>query len=119
MIPRTRLGMAWRFVLCGVLLVAGAAATTAVAGLMQVSNLAHEIGVTPAIQSNQIQLPSPGKPQTILIIGSDHRAGEPFRSANTDTMLLVRLNSASSTINVLSIPRDLQVTIPGFGVAVD
>ena len=32
-------------------------------------------------------------------------------------MLLVRLNSASSTINVLSIPRDLQVTIPGFGIA--
>jgi LCP family protein required for cell wall assembly len=117
MIPRTRLGMAWRFVLCGVLLVTGAAATTAVAGLLQVSNLVHDIGVTPAIQSNQIQLPSPGKPQTILIIGSDHRAGEPFHSANTDTMLLVRLNSASSTINVLSIPRDLQVTIPGFGVA--
>ena len=31
MIPRTRLGMAWRFVLCGVLLISGAAATTAVA----------------------------------------------------------------------------------------
>jgi polyisoprenyl-teichoic acid--peptidoglycan teichoic acid transferase len=117
MIPRTRLGMAWRFVLCGVLVIAGAAATTAVAGLLQVSNLVHDIGVTPALQSNQIQLPAPGKPQTILIIGSDHRAGEPFRAANTDTMLLVRLNSASSTINVLSIPRDLQVTIPGYGVA--
>ena len=26
------------------------------------------------------------------MIGSDHRAGEPYRSANTDTMLLVRLN---------------------------
>ena len=32
-------------------------------------------------------------------------------------MLLVRLNAASSTINVLSIPRDLQVDIPGFGIA--
>ncbi|HEX3690500.1 MAG TPA: LCP family protein [Solirubrobacteraceae bacterium] len=117
MIPRTRMGMAWRFVLCGVLLISAAAATTAVAGLLQVSNLVHDIGVTPAIQSNQIQLPAPGKPQTILIIGSDHRAGEPFRAANTDTMLLVRLNSSSSTINVLSIPRDLQVTIPGFGDA--
>jgi len=29
----------------------------------------------------------------------------------------VRLNSKSSTINVLSIPRDLQVQIPGFGTA--
>jgi LCP family protein required for cell wall assembly len=109
--------MAWRFVLAGVLVIAATAGTTAVAGLLQVSNLVHDIGVTPAIQSNQIQLPSPGKPQTILIIGSDHRAGEPFHAANTDTMLLVRLNSASSSINVLSIPRDLQVTIPGYGTA--
>jgi LCP family protein required for cell wall assembly len=116
-IPRTRLGMAWRFALAGVLVIAATAGTTAVAGLLQVSNLVHDIGVTPALQSNQIQLPAPGKPQTILIIGSDHRAGEPFRNANTDTMLLVRLNSDSSTINVLSIPRDLQVTIPGFGTA--
>ncbi|MGH2896009.1 MAG: LCP family protein, partial [Solirubrobacteraceae bacterium] len=117
MIPRTRLGMAWRFALAGVLVIAATAGTTAVAGLLQVSNLVHDIGVTPALQSNQIQLPSPGKPQTILIIGSDHRAGQSFKDAHTDTMLLVRLNSASSTINVLSIPRDLQVTIPGFGVA--
>ena len=32
-------------------------------------------------------------------------------------MLLVRLNAASSTINVMSIPRDLQVSIPGFGIS--
>ena len=31
-------------------------------------------------------------------------------------MLLVRLNADSQTINVMSIPRDLQVTIPGVGV---
>jgi polyisoprenyl-teichoic acid--peptidoglycan teichoic acid transferase len=117
MIPRTRLGMAWRFALAAVLVIGGTAATTAVAGLLQVKNLVNDISGTPPLQTNQIQLPAPGKPQTILIIGSDHRAGEAFKDANTDTMLLVRLNSASSTINVLSIPRDLQVTIPGFGVA--
>jgi LCP family protein required for cell wall assembly len=32
-------------------------------------------------------------------------------------MLLVRLNPNSSTINVMSIPRDLQVNVPGFGNA--
>jgi polyisoprenyl-teichoic acid--peptidoglycan teichoic acid transferase len=109
--------MAWRFLVAGVVIIGAAAGATAVAGLLQVSNLVRDIAVTPALKSNQIQLPAPGKPQTILIIGSDHRAGEPFRSAQTDTMLLVRLNSKSSTINVLSIPRDLQVMIPGFGTA--
>ncbi len=39
-----------------------------------------------------------------------------FRLSHTDTMLLVRLNSQSSTINVMSIPRDLQVQIPGYGI---
>jgi len=80
-IPHSRLGMAWRFVLCGVLLVAGAAATTAVAGLLQVKTIVGEISVNPGIVSKQISLPKPGAPQTILLIGSDHRAGEPFRTA--------------------------------------
>src|ERR1700744_622222 len=109
--------MAWRFVLAGVLIVAAAAGTTAVAGLLQVKSLVAAISQQKPIQTDQIHLPSPGKPQTILIIGSDHRVGEPFKAANTDTMLLVRLNSHSSPINVLSTPRDLQVTIPGFGTA--
>ena len=117
MIPRTRLGMAWRFVLCGVLLVAGAAATTAVAGLLQVKTIVGEISVNPGIVTKQIVLPPAGAPQTILLIGSDHRAGTPVRGANTDTMLLVRLNAKSSTINVMSIPRDLEVDIPGVGMA--
>src|SRR6478752_7685585 len=101
MIPRTRLGMAWRFALCGVLLIFAAAATTAVAGLLQVKDVVTLISQNPGIVSKQIVLPPAGAPQTILIIGSDHRAGEPVRGANTDTMLLVRLNAHSSTINVM------------------
>ena len=117
MIPHSRLGMAWRFVLCGVLLITAAAATTAVAGLLQVKDVVALISHNPGIVTKQIVLPPAGAPQTLLIIGSDHRAGEPFRASNTDTMLLVRLNAKSSTINVMSIPRDLQVEIPGFGIA--
>jgi polyisoprenyl-teichoic acid--peptidoglycan teichoic acid transferase len=115
-IPRTRMGMAWRFALCGVLLISAVAATTAVAGLLQVKTIVGEISVNPGISTKQIVLPKPGQPQTILLIGSDHRAGAPIRYANTDTMLLVRLNANSSTINVMSIPRDLQVNIPGYGI---
>ncbi len=117
LIPRGRRGTAWRFLAAAVVVIGATAATTAVAGLLQVNTLVNDLGGTPSLKTDQVTLPSPGKPQTILIIGSDHRAGEPFNAANTDTMLLVRLNSSSSTINVLSIPRDLQVTIPGHGSA--
>jgi polyisoprenyl-teichoic acid--peptidoglycan teichoic acid transferase len=116
-IPRTRFGMAWRFALAGVLLICATAAATAVAGLLQVKTIVGDISINPGITTKQITLPPPGAPQTLLIIGSDHRAGESFRTSNTDTMLLVRLNAKSSTINVMSVPRDLQVDIPGFGIA--
>ena len=67
--------------------------------------------------SSGLTLPSPGNAQTLLLVGSDHRAGEPYRFTNTDAMLLVRLDPNASTINVLSVPRDLAVRIPGVGDA--
>ena len=117
LIPHTRRGMLWRFLVAAVLVIGASAATTAVAGLLQFKQLATDLSVTPALPHAQITLPAPGAPQTLLVIGSDHRAGTPFSSANTDTMLLVRIDDSSSTINVLSIPRDLEVQIPGFGTA--
>jgi polyisoprenyl-teichoic acid--peptidoglycan teichoic acid transferase len=92
------------------------AAATAVAGLLQFKQLVADISVTPAIKHADITVANPGNPQTLLLIGSDHRAGEPFSAANTDTMMLVRLNPNSSTINLLSVPRDLEVQIPEGGV---
>ncbi|HJS94071.1 MAG TPA: LCP family protein [Solirubrobacteraceae bacterium] len=59
-----------------------------------------------------------GPPQTILVIGSDHRAGTPFKDVNTDTIMLVRLDPNSKTIKVLSVPRDLKVEIPHGGTTV-
>jgi polyisoprenyl-teichoic acid--peptidoglycan teichoic acid transferase len=115
MIPRTRGGMLWRFFAAAVVIIAATAATTAVAGLLQFKQLANDLSLQPSLKNADVTLPPPGAPQTILVVGSDHRAGEPYGAANTDTMMLVRLNPASSTINVLSIPRDLEVTIPGFG----
>ncbi len=116
-IPHTRGGMLWRFLAAAIVVIGATAATTAVAGLLQVNQLVIDLSGTTALQSKQVTLPSPGQPQTILLIGSDHRAGAPWSAANTDTMLLVRLDAASSTINLMSIPRDLQVQIPGFGTA--
>ena len=117
LIPRTRGGALWRFLLGAVIVIGATAGTTAVAGLLQFKQLAADISLTPALPNANVTLPNPGQPQTIMIIGSDHRAGEPFRSAQTDTILLVRLNGSSQTINVLSVPRDLEVNIPGVGQA--
>jgi LCP family protein required for cell wall assembly len=115
--PRSRRGMLWRAVLAALIVIGASAATTSVAGLLQFKNLVNDLNVGVTIHDAPVTLPSPGDPQTILIIGSDHRAGEPFRDSNTDTMLLVRLNGNSQTINLMSVPRDLQVQIPGVGTA--
>jgi LCP family protein required for cell wall assembly len=59
-----------------------------------------------------------GGPQTMLLIGSDRRKGDKSAyGARSDTMMLVRLDPSKNVTSVLSIPRDLQVTIPGRGVA--
>ncbi len=110
--PRTKGGALARFGIGAVLLVGFTAATTAVAGLMQFKNLAADLSLTPALKHANVIHADPGSPQTILVIGSDHRAGTPWKTANTDTLMLVRLNPNSSTINVLSVPRDLEVNIP-------
>src|ERR1035437_11068904 len=116
LMPNSRRGALWRAVLAAGIVIGPTAATTAVAGLLEFKNLVNDLNagvVLPHVQG--VTLPNPGQPQTILIIGSDHRAGEPFSAANTDTMLLVRLNGSSSTINLMSVPRDLQGQIPGVG----
>ncbi len=50
----------------------------------------------------------------ILVMGIDQRRGEqgPCR---TDTMILVSVDPARKQVGMLSIPRDLYVTIPGYG----
>jgi LCP family protein required for cell wall assembly len=114
LIPRSRGGALMRFALGAVIVIGFATATTAVAGLMQFKQVATYLSQNKALRA-PVRVPPPGAPQTLLLIGSDHRAGEPYSAANTDTMLLVRLNPSSRTINMLSIPRDLKVQIPGYG----
>jgi LCP family protein required for cell wall assembly len=85
----------------------------ATAGLLEFSSLANDLRAHRGVSVGQLTLPTPGAPETILLIGSDHRAGDgSFRNSHTDTILLVHLNAASSTINVMSIPRDLKVNVP-------
>ena len=60
-----------------------------------------------------------GGPQTILLLGSDRRyvqikTKDPARS---DTIMLLRLDPSKGATAVMSIPRDLKVTIPGHGTS--
>jgi polyisoprenyl-teichoic acid--peptidoglycan teichoic acid transferase len=112
LIPHSRRGMLWRSLLAAVVVIAFAAATTAVAGLLQVRQITQALDYTPAIAHAQVTVPNPGSAQTILLIGSDHRHGQPFKYSHTDTMMLVRIDPNSLTVNLLSIPRDLKVQIP-------
>jgi polyisoprenyl-teichoic acid--peptidoglycan teichoic acid transferase len=50
----------------------------------------------------------------ILVMGIDRRVGEDERGYLTDTMMLIGIDPATRSAAMLSIPRDLWVTIPGF-----
>ncbi|GIW03779.1 MAG: hypothetical protein KatS3mg059_0399 [Thermomicrobiales bacterium] len=50
---------------------------------------------------------------TILLLGVDRREDEPSRS---DTMILVNIDPIKKTAAMMSIPRDLKVMIPGYGM---
>lgn len=54
-----------------------------------------------------------GEPVHILLLGSDRRPDE--QVARTDTMMLLTIDPPSRRALLLSLPRDLWVSIPGFG----
>ena len=59
-----------------------------------------------------------GEPQTIMLIGSDERPKGDINyesKSRSDTIILVRLDPARGALSILSLPRDLKVTVPGIG----
>jgi LCP family protein required for cell wall assembly len=106
-----------------VLVTAGATAT---AGLLTLkSAIPAPSRSQPAIVTKELDVAPPGDPQTIMLLGSDRRWSDLKKNnpllaqsnpARSDTILLVRLDPRQAATAVLSIPRDLKVTIPGHGV---
>ena len=80
-----------------------------------VTVFAREATPIPGIKNVLDEVPA-GEPQTILLLGSDRRYGDgkgnPPRS---DTIIVVRLEPDKNATAVMSLPRDLKVTIPGHG----
>ncbi len=114
--PRPGRGLLKRSAIGAVLITLFSAGTVASAGLLEVDELItivkSESAAIPGIEGALDDV-DPGKPQTILVLGSDRRFQDvrdknPVRS---DTLLLVRLDPSKRATAVMSIPRDLKVDI--------
>jgi len=108
--PR-RGGMWLRFLLAALTIVVLSAGVTATVGLNTVQGFVDDLkqGGTIKGAGAVITRAQAGDPQTILLIGSDHRYGHETRDARSDTMILLRLDPDANATTVLSIPRDLKV----------
>ncbi len=105
--------------------VSSVAALTMVMGLTPLKNNADASRLPNSSGSLMSIIPATLKhPINILVLGIDN-SGHPHEanftpaealSGNSDTMLLVRLQPDTHEINVLSIPRDTLVKIPGVGI---
>jgi len=51
----------------------------------------------------------------VLLLGIDSRKGDTADGVRSDTMILVSIDQSAKTANMISIPRDLWVDIPGMG----
>jgi LCP family protein required for cell wall assembly len=106
--------------LAGLLISVVTGGAVATAGLMQLNELTNEfksLSHEAPLRQGTVEQAAPGKPQTILLVGSDHRYADGKKDARSDTMMLVRIDPKQSAITVLSVPRDLAVEIPGHGLA--
>jgi LCP family protein required for cell wall assembly len=104
----------WRFLAGSVVIVMSVAAAVSVVGLLFLSDVAAKLQPIPGIQA-QLTAYESGEAQTILIIGSDYREGDPKENARSDTTMLLRVDPDNKVLSLFSLPRDLKVFIPGYG----
>src|SRR5215218_6109782 len=95
----------WKRLLLGAFLIVFAAASaTAVAAFHEIDKVVDALDSSQDLKlGNSIAETFSGEPQTILLLGSD-------------TVILVRLNPEKQATAMMSLPRDLKVEIPGYGV---
>jgi LCP family protein required for cell wall assembly len=119
--PRPGRGVLVRALIAGVVTIALSATAVASAVLLQIHDVTQAFvgpdqGRT-AIDIPEVTRAQAGDPRTFLILGSDARYGDTKLKIKprSDTILLVRVDPDSKRIAVMSLPRDLKVTIPGAG----
>ncbi len=118
--PPKRKRFWWRFLLGGLIIVVVAASATATGVLVYLDSVAKALSQNHRFGNkveNFLSTVEAGKPENILILGSDKRAGPEFEGerGRSDTTILLRLDPEKQAIAVMSIPRDLKTEIPGVG----
>jgi LCP family protein required for cell wall assembly len=116
--PRVGFAIYKRFALAGLLIALLTGGAVATAGLLKVKDIADTLahyGHKAHLRPDTITRAEAGDPQTLLLVGSDHRYGTAKDDARSDTLMLVRLDPDQPATTVLSIPRDLVTEIPGHG----
>jgi LCP family protein required for cell wall assembly len=112
--------MVKRFVLGAVLVVLFSATAVASALLLEVKDdiASFKFGSTPIphVQDFLQDVPA-GQPQTILLLGSDRRFADIGKvRPRSDTIIVARLDPDLHATAIMSIPRDLLVHVPGYGM---
>jgi LCP family protein required for cell wall assembly len=114
-VPAPKTPRLWlRFLSGSLLIVAAAASAVAGGGLLFLTDIAESLQPIPGIQG-QLTAVEGDEPQTILIIGSDRRAGTAKQDRRSDTTMLLHVDPDKEVLSLFSLPRDLKVEIPGFG----
>jgi LCP family protein required for cell wall assembly len=120
-LPDPKRGIFGRYVIGAILIILASASATGVAAFEELDSVVDAFDHNETLKlEDELQTADTGKPQTIMLIGSDTR-GKGARDYTgerglSDTMMLVRLDPSKKQIAVLSLPRDLKVRIPGHGV---
>lgn len=107
-----------RFLLAAVSVVLLSGGATAVLALNEVGKLVDALSQSRAVSiaPHVLAAAGNGAPETLLLVGNDQRPppkNNPggFVLPHSNEMLLVRIDPSRPTISMLSIPRELQVTI--------
>jgi polyisoprenyl-teichoic acid--peptidoglycan teichoic acid transferase len=118
--PRPGRRMSVRALLASLTIVLMSAAAFGAVGLLQIDELQdvfREAAHGRSLDLPEITPSEAGKPQTIMLLGTDGRLGADAGSGQrSDTIILARLNASAEAITLMSIPRDLKVNIPGFAL---
>jgi LCP family protein required for cell wall assembly len=108
-----KVGLWARFLAASLVIVVAMATATSVSILLYLTDIAKGLGGIKGVQGQLEEFT--GGPQTILVLGSDKRP-DLEDAGRSDTTMLLRIDPDQDAIALLSLPRDLKVNIPGYGV---
>jgi polyisoprenyl-teichoic acid--peptidoglycan teichoic acid transferase len=115
----TRPSLFKRFLIGAALVLFASASATSVAAFREVDRVVDALKLSPELKlGGELAETDPGKPQTVMLIGSDKRgkkSDDYDGTARSDTVILVRLDPDKEATAMMSLPRDLKVRIPGHG----